>query len=238
VAPDLFRRRSGRVGNDRALSTRFLIGAAVVVAVAAFTSGCGGSTSGSSAPTGEPETTSAAPSTGTVGAPSGSAQNPGALTEEAQQAAAGDIPDNQVFLVFRNTAGGYSMKYPEGWARNGSAGLISFRDKNNLVRVAVVNGASTTVAAATAEMHRLKTSTPSLRFGRPTPLTIDRKHTVKVVYTTRSKPNPVTGKSVTLYVDRYYVPGAAKHAVVDLATPHGVDNVDAYKLMIESFRWK
>jgi hypothetical protein len=25
--------------------------------------------------------------------------------------------------------------------------------------------------------------------------------------------------------------------VVDLGTPEGVDNVDAYRLMIESFRW-
>jgi hypothetical protein len=28
-----------------------------------------------------------------------------------------------------------------------------------------------------------------------------------------------------------------KVATVDLATPAGVDNVDAYRMMIESFRW-
>ena len=53
-----------------------------------------------------------------------------------------------------------------------------------------------------------------------------------------SAPNPVTGKRVTLVVDRYYMSNARHHAVVDLGTPQGVDNVDAYRLMIESFRWK
>jgi hypothetical protein len=39
-------------------------------------------------------------------------------------------------------------------------------------------------------------------------------------------------------VDRYYVPGSAGLAVVTLSTPDGVDNVDAFRRMIESFRWK
>jgi len=60
---------------------------------------------------------------------------------------------------------------------------------------------------------------------------------VKVVYTTETAPNSVTGKRLTLVVDRYYLWHAGKQAVVDLGTPQGVDNVDAYRLMIESFRW-
>jgi hypothetical protein len=228
------------VGNDRALNRPILIGStALLVVVAALASGCGSSGSSSSAaPKTEPETTGATPSTSTLGtAPSSSAKSPDALTGEAQQAAAGDIPDNQVFLVFRNIEGGYSLKYPEGWPRKGAAGLVSIQDKNNLVRIAVVMGRSVTVAAAAADMTRLETSTPSLRFERPTALTIAGNHVIKVVYVTRSAPNPVTGKRVTLSVDRYYVRGPGKHAVVDLGTPLGVDNVDAYRLMIESFRW-
>src|SRR5947209_8359415 len=42
---------------------------------------------------------------------------PGALQAEANSTAAGDIPDNQVFLVFVNHVARYSMKYPEGWAQ-------------------------------------------------------------------------------------------------------------------------
>jgi hypothetical protein len=37
---------------------------------------------------------------------------------------------------------------------------------------------------------------------------------------------------------RYYLARGGKTAVVDLGTPVGVDNVDAYRLMIESFRWR
>ena len=59
-----------------------------------------------------------------------------------------------------------------------------------------------------------------------------------VTYTTTSAPNPVTGKRVTLIVDRYELAKGGKHAVVDLGTPTGVDNVDAYRLMIQSFRWR
>ena len=34
-----------------------------------------------------------------------------------------------------------------------------------------------------------------------------------------------------------FIKRGGKEAIVDLATPVGVDNVDAYRLMIESFRW-
>jgi hypothetical protein len=39
-------------------------------------------------------------------------------------------------------------------------------------------------------------------------------------------------------VDRYYFWQGGKVAVMDLGTPQGVDNVDAYRLMSESFAWK
>src|SRR5439155_27297188 len=71
---------------------------------------------------------------------------PNALQAEANSAAAGDIPDNQVFLVFRNRAAGYSMKYPEGWAQQGSGDRVTFRDKNNIVRIVVASGSAPTRA--------------------------------------------------------------------------------------------
>ena len=47
----------------------------------------------------------------------------------------------------------------------------------------------------------------------------------------------MTGKRVELIVDRYELAGGGRVATVDLGTPVGVDNVDAYRMMIESFRW-
>ena len=48
----------------------------------------------------------------------------------------------------------------------------------------------------------------------------------------------MTGKKVTLVVDRYELGSRGRIAVVDLGTPAGVDNVDAYRMMIRSFRWR
>jgi hypothetical protein len=41
-----------------------------------------------------------------------------------------------------------------------------------------------------------------------------------------------------LVVDRYTLGRAGRVATVDLGSPQGVDNVDAYRMMIESFRWE
>ena len=156
---------------------------------------------------------------------------------EAQQAAAGDIPDNQVFLEFRNAAEGYAMKYPEGWAQRGSGGRVTFQDKNNLVRVVIAKGSAATVAG-TYRRARAAQTADAVAPLRGADANDGERHAGREgrLYD-RERPNPVTGKRVKLVVDRYYIAGAGKHAVVDLGTPEGVDNVDAYRLMIESFRW-
>ena len=147
----------------------------------------------------------------------------------------GDIPDNQVFLVFRNAAAGYSMKYPEGWAQRGSGGSVVFRDKNNFVRIVVGSGGRATTATVRRDIGRLH---GARIVSAPQRLRLPGGSAVKVVYSTRGPANAVTGKRLTLMVDRYYLWRGGRRAVVDLGTPSGVDNVDAYRLMIESFRWR
>ena len=132
-------------------------------------------------------------------------------------------------------AAGYSMKYPEGWAQRGARGALTFRDRNNIVRVVVARGPRPDAAAVRREVAALKGATVK---NGPQALTISGAPAVKVVYTTESAPNALTGKRVTLAVDRYYLWHAGKRAIVDLGTPVGVDNVDAYRLMIQSFRWR
>jgi hypothetical protein len=168
----------------------------------------------------------------------GQASSPGALSAEAKSAATGDIPDTQVFLVFHNATAGYSMKYPEGWTQSGGANDVTYRDKNNLVHVAIAPGGPATAAAVVAELAREKASTPSLKAGTPQPFSLPAGAAIKVIYTTQSAPNSVTGKQVTLTVDRYVLSHAGKRATVDLGSPVGVDNVDAYRKMIQSFAWK
>jgi hypothetical protein len=186
---------------------------------------------------------SAAPTTSAAGQPkpaasTTAAQSPNALQGEAKAAATGDIPDNQVYVVFSDPRAGYSIKYPEGWAQSGSGNRVTFYDKNNLVRTVVQPGGEPTLAQVSGELKALKASTPSLRFQRPQRVQISGRPAIKVVYTTESAPNPVTNKRVQLTVDRYYLAHGSKRAIVDLGTPVGVDNVDGYRLMVQSFRWK
>ena len=172
---------------------------------------------------------------GPAAAPEGGAN---VLSAEAQSAATGDIPDNQVFLTFRDGAARYSIKYPEGWTQAGSGRDVTFRDKNNLVHIVVGAGGAPSPSSVTAQLRALKASNPTLQFQPPQTMTIGGAKVIKAVYTTRSAPNPVTGKRVTLIVDRYELAKGAERAVVDLGTPKGVDNVDAYRMMIQSFKWR
>ena len=201
------------------------------VGLAAVLGGCGGRSHLATTAAATTQATTAPPSAPATTRASG----PGALQAEANAAAAGDIPDNQVFLVFRNARAGYSMKYPEGWAQQGSTNTVVFRDKNNIVRVAVGAGPAPTAASVKRELRRLKGASV---VSAPQLMRLPGGRAYKVVYSTESGANAVTGKRVRLIVDRYYLARGGRHAVVDLGTPVGVDNVDAYRLMIESFRWR
>ena len=204
--------------------------ALILVTALAVASGCG-STKKHAAPATTSQTTTN-PATATSGS------GPGALQGEAQSAATGDIPDNQVYVTFSNARAGYAIKYPEGWAQSGNGPRVVFRDKNNLVRIVVASGPHATLATARADMQALIRAVPSLKFQSPVATRISSAPAIKVTYTTQSAPNPVTNKRVTLTVDRYYLFRSGKRAVVDLGTPVGVDNVDAYRMMIQSFRWR
>ena len=207
----------------------------VIAPVAA--AGCGSSSSQSSASGVGSVSSPATTTTSSTTAASGSA-SPGALSGEAASAATGDIPDNQVFLVFNDSGAGYLIKYPEGWTQQGSAGDVTFKDKNNLVHIFITHGGAPTPASVTAQLDALKNRTPSLTFTSPHTMQIGSSTAVKATYSTKSAPNPVTGKQVTLVVDRYELAHNGRVAVVDLGTPVGVDNVDAYRMMVHSFSWR
>lgn len=173
----------------------------VLVMAGLLAPGCGGGSSSSSTASGssspaEGATAESQPSSG------------GEAPSEAQAAATGDIPDNQIFLVFRDPAAGYSIRYPEGWARKGSGANVTFREKANTIHLTVRKGAPR---------------------GKPG---------TKTTYSRLTAPDPVTGKRLRLVVDRYEYGRGGKVAVLDLATPEGVDNVDAYRLISQSFKWQ
>jgi hypothetical protein len=192
----------------RAIVTkRILMLALAAVAAAALVAGCG---SGGSAES--PQTTAApAPETGSAESPQTTAApetGGAAVPSEAESLATGDIPDSQEFLTFTDQPAGYSIKYPAGWARTGNGNDVTFREKGNVVHIAVHSG---TAKSASGEKKTL---------------------------TRQSAPDPVTGKSVPLLVDIYEYESGGKVAVLELSTPEGVDNVDAYRMISESFKWR
>jgi hypothetical protein len=228
---DPFRRSSDDLASLAAMLSIQQIYVAALVAASAIAGGCASSSSSSSV-----KSDSAGASTsGGSASPSGS---PGALSAEAQSAATGDIPDNQVFLTLHNRSGGYSMFYPEGWSQQGSGPDVTIRDKNNLVHVVIGHGGAPSLSAVTSQLTALKRSTPTLTFTAPQQIQLASAQAIKATYTTQSAPNPVTGKRVMLIVDRYELASNGRVAVVDLGTPRGVDNVDAYRKMIQSFTWR
>src|SRR5436305_11175949 len=126
-----------------------VLGLSLAVASAGCGSG-GRSSTGSTIPASPPTTTAPATSSG--------ARTDGAapLQAEAGSAAAGDIPDNQIFLTFHNNRAGYLMKYPEGWAQRGSGAGVTFRDKNNVIRAVVSEGPPWTRASVQSDVRALK----------------------------------------------------------------------------------
>jgi hypothetical protein len=201
----------------------------MLLLVCAFLAACGSKQASSPTTTATAATTTAATPTTTTGTATG----PGALQAEVAATGAGDIPDNQVFVVYSGKS--FSMKFPEGWTQTGSGDNVTFRDKNNIVRIVLVAGGAPTVTSVKQEIANLKGATPA---GAPTTLKLNGVPAVKVTYKTTSAPNAVTGKRLTLTVDRYELAKNGKRVIVDLGSPVGVDNVDAYRLMIQSLRLK
>lgn len=193
--------------------TPFLL---IPIAAGALVAGCGSSSS---------STTSV------------SAGGSSASASEAASAATGDIPDNQQFLRYTNSAARYSLVYPQGWARNGSSNNITFSDKDNSVQVQITKGSAPTVSSVSAELKQEAAKDSTLQPGQPQQMQLPSGPAIHVVYHVQGPPDPVTGKKPTLMVDRYVLGHMGRVATVNESTPVGVDNVDAYRKIIESFRW-
>lgn len=213
----------------RSRAFAFLLSSLALGTVAA---GCGSSSKPRAATKAAKTTTAASTNMTTTPPPAA-----GALTAEAQSAAAGDIPDNQVFLDFRNAAAGYSIQYPEGWLQRGRGQNVTFQDKNNRIRIIVSDGPAFTAALVRADLKAVESANASFQATPPSSFALPAGPALKVSYSTESAPNPVTNKRVTLAVDRYYLSKGGKRAIVDLGAPKGVDNVDAFRLISRSFRW-
>ena len=149
----------------------------------------------------------------------------------------GDIPDNAVFLSYRGTAPSYSIQYVEGWQVSQQPNGVVIRDKDSSETV-LIAAPVTDVASyvGVTDLPALR-ALPGFALIKQDSVQVGGTSYVHLAYHLPAQPDPVTGKQVPSTVDRYYVSGPSALAIVSLSTPDGVDNVDAFRQMITSFKW-
>jgi hypothetical protein len=203
--------------STRALAA--LVPAALVLAAA----GCGSSSSASSSSSSSP-----ARSTGTPN-PKAPEVNP-----------AGDIPDSQVYVRYRPSGATYSVKVPEGWSRTATGGATRFTDKLNSIVMEghAAKSAPTVASVRSQELRKIAASAKAYRPGTVT--TVSRKSGTAVLatYETAGVPNPVTGKTKPAEVERYSFFHNGQEVVLTLSGPKGADNVDPWRIVTDSLRWR
>jgi hypothetical protein len=225
--------------NLRALHHRVsVLFAATLFVFAVALAGCGSGSSGSSTSSSVAGATAPTTTPTANAKPRSCGSSVSSGSSEAASTAAGDIPDNQNFLTFQNRPAAYSISYPEGWARAGSGDQVGFRDKSNTITIQVNQGPAATPASVDEQLKQMSKSDPCLSQGSAESVTVGPNQAVKVTYTTEGGKSPVTGQRPKITVDRYVYSKGGKVATVDLANPVGVDNVDAYRMISESFRWR
>ena len=149
----------------------------------------------------------------------------------------GDIPDSQVFIVYKSPAG-FSFKVPEGWARKDAGVTTSFQGKYDVVAATVsqithaldVAYANQALVADIQKGH-------AVTIGKVTAVKLPGGDAVKVAYSENSEPNAVTSKQIRMESERFYFAKDGKLVSLYLSAPLGSDNVDQWKLMSSSFRW-
>jgi len=159
------------------------------------------------------------------------------LSRPAAGAPGGDIPDSAVYL--RYTSRGFSVEYVEGWLQTAAAHGATFSDKDSSVIVDLRPrlGGDLSAYVQRIDLSRLA-HTPGFRREGLTRDSIGGYRALRLTYRGRSEPDAVTGKTVALQVDRYYVQGSHTLAVMTLATPLGVDNADGFHRIAHSFRFR
>ncbi|MEJ7747846.1 MAG: hypothetical protein WKF56_01000 [Candidatus Limnocylindrales bacterium] len=149
----------------------------------------------------------------------------------------GDVPDNAVFLAYRDSAQAFSIQYVEGWQVVPRSDGVTIRDKDSSETVAIVPAPTDIASWASGTDLRALQALPGFKLIKQDTVQVGSAVLTHISYHVPAPPDPVTGKQVPSTVDRYYVRGPRGLAVISLSTPDGVDNVDAFRQMIESFSW-
>ena len=152
---------------------------------------------------------------------------------------AGDIPDNQAFVPYTPSAGGFTVTVPEGWARTDITAGVLFTDKYNSIRVETrtASTAPTAVSIRSSEVPALSGSAANFVLGDVTTVTRRAGTAVLLTYRADTPPNAVTGRVTTAAFERYVFFKAGTEVVITVGAPVGGDNVDPWRKVTDSFSW-
>jgi hypothetical protein len=158
----------------------------------------------------------------------------------AGTAAPGDIPDSTIYVPYQAAAGHLQIKVPEGWSRTTTATSTTFTSSLNSISVAWM---PMTVAPTVSYAHAttvpvLKTSTSAFQLQSVHLVSLAGGRGVELVYLVNSAANPVTGRRYRLVVERFELYSHGRGAVLSLSSAVGSDNVDPWRIVSQSFRWR
>jgi len=152
---------------------------------------------------------------------------------------AGDIPDSTQFVTYRSASGRYSLLHPEGWAQSTAGAGVTFSDKEHSIRVEITAAGEprTPQSVRSTDEPHVRSSVRAFEEVKIVTASLPGGTAVLFRYRANSDPDPVTGKSVRLEVDRYEIYSSGHLAIVSLEAPAGSDNVDVWNQISQSFRW-
>ncbi|MDJ0383531.1 hypothetical protein [Streptomyces sp. G-G2] len=151
----------------------------------------------------------------------------------------GDIPDNQVYVVFKPPTGGFTVSVPEGWARTSTGPVTAFTDKLNRIEVSERAAAQApTIASVTArDVPALAKAVSGFAPGKASEVTRKSGKALLYTYQGNTAPDPVTGKAVRDAFERYVFHHDSRDIVLTLSGPVTADNVDPWRTVTDSLRW-
>ena len=187
------------------------IAAVIISGIALAIAGCGSSTSSSSSSAAAPETLPP-----------------------------GDIPDTIAYVPYAVPGHGLTFSTPEGWSRQRSAGGVSFTDKLNTIRLidTPASGPITVAAARRTEVGRIAAGLKGFRLQSVTTVSRPAGPAVTIKYLGYSRPDPVTGKFGLLAFERYEFSHRGREVIFLLSSPRGSDNVDPWRKVTTSLRFR
>ncbi|MBJ7595591.1 MAG: hypothetical protein JF886_12165 [Candidatus Dormibacteraeota bacterium] len=171
----------------------------------------------------------------------GAANNPAASASAGTETLPpGDIPDTVAYPTFTPATAGYVIRIPEGFARADTSSAIVFTFHFNSIRIESVKSPSapTLASAQSTDVPAIRQSFANTTIGQISSVSRNAGPAVLVKFQADSQPDPVTGKTGRLDMERYEFWHNGTELIVTLAAPAGSDNVDPWLTVTNSLRWQ